>query len=696
MGCRQSTQTAPGSSGESLAPILPPLPVRANDRERKSRHSPADSPRIEAEPLVDGDDGGKDEAAGGSVSEVVVAALPSLRNATLNTPTSPTSPSSPSLTPVDRASQLEAELEFMVRLVQLNELTDRAIEEAINKRMPLRHILRTVVGLACHYLGASAAHLRTYNEQLVLSSFSFVYSAPGATATPPHGRFDPEACIPIDPEVADVSVWWPVPVADVYAATMRLGDGELYVDRGETPTGTPLTLLGQVIDVAGESFGMVAFSFSAALVEAEILQAKALLRIWVEELDNHLASIATLRRKHMVSKSMSDALKLPVLSDGLQAATDILLAAVPIANMVLAFTFQGDSLNTLHYKVILSGSLVHDSRTLEPGASQPEAAISPVEYSVHDFFMSHLESLARFDVEPVLAKFRSAFSHSYEAQPVCGEGSAYVGLCIASKVSGDEFGTFDLEVLDRYVDAISTRIVNSSGEWNRLSTWFSVDIVRELLTAPERASLLAPQEAKVAVLTCALANASSLSSTLLATPDALATFVDVWTSGVSDIIWATGGVVATVGSGDLVAVWGPPFFRASPTLSASGALTAALLVRDFAASLGTHPKLAPLLASTGGRPTELAFALHHDLVVAGAFGPAKRYTAFGAAVDHAARLLTLAPPNSVLVTDAFKALLPWPFRHPQFGSVCVSDLLSGSPPASPDASLYYHEVQSRT
>ena len=664
-----------------------------------------------------------------------------------------------------RVAALEEDLGFMNRLVKLNDETDEAIEEAIKKRLPLKTILRTVVGLACHYMGASSAHIRTYNEKLHLTAYTFVYSPPQEELPPGPGllpRFDEDGCVEVDPARADMTAWWPRPVDEVYELTTVLEDGEHYVERGVAPDGADLTLLGQIIDVAGENFGVVAFAFRSRVSGHKLSQAKALLRAWTEELDNHLASIATLRRKHLISKSLSDALKSPILDDGLGAAIDILTSVVPVHNMVLVFTFQEDLTSTLHYKVILSGSLVHDSQALERRStdlgsdgiggvsgggesssgmsrggggsgggiggggsnggggggvggggmgggggiggggsgglrgvrgsrvSRSRVPVSPLEYSMYDFFVSQIENLAKFEVGPILEKFRSAFGAGYEAAPIRGEGSSYIGVCVVSKASGGEFGTFDLEVVDRFVDSICTRVVNFNGEWKRLVAWFSVDVVRELLSVPNYPSLLTAREAKIAVLFVDISFFTSISETVLRDPTAIGTFIDVWSKGAADIVWAEGGVLDKMIGDCIVAMFGPPFYSSSPQATCAAALSAALLIRDFTHGLIQHPILAPLLSSYG-KPITVSAGLTYTPASVGLFGPNKRFTAFSSGVNNASRLQALAEPDQILIMDPFKSQLSWPHTHSYYGDVVVSDICS-TPVKNVREPLYYYSI----
>ena len=97
------------------------------------------------------------------------------------------------------------------------------------------------------------------------------------------------------------------------------------------------SIVGQRIDVAGESFGAAAVSFSHAITAEDRENTEVLLDTWCEELDNYLAGIALSRRKHQLIGSLSRALRNPVLDLGITAAIEVLKSEVGFSDLILIY-----------------------------------------------------------------------------------------------------------------------------------------------------------------------------------------------------------------------------------------------------------------------------------------------------------------------------------------------------------------------
>ena len=230
---------------------------------------------------------------------------------------------------VDAAARI-AELEERVAILEerwrLNDEVDRLAEVAVRDRLPLDHAMRLLMPALCDALGATVAWIRTYDETLALHDF---VHAIGEDASLPIAMDEIARC-------ADEAVF------------VRAVGGA--------------TIVAQRIDVAGDAFGTAAVRIPGAREGAAADRVVGLLNVFCEEIDNTLASIALARKKAQVIDAMSDALANPVLDDGLRAALEILQANVAFEDLLLVFRHEDDaSGRTLHYKVVQSGVLTHDS-----------------------------------------------------------------------------------------------------------------------------------------------------------------------------------------------------------------------------------------------------------------------------------------------------------------------------------------------
>ncbi len=67
----------------------------------------------------------------------------------------------------------QAQLTLLTAQRQLNDATDETLEVALRERLALGKTMARVLPLLGEHLGATAAHVRTYNENLILSDFTW-------------------------------------------------------------------------------------------------------------------------------------------------------------------------------------------------------------------------------------------------------------------------------------------------------------------------------------------------------------------------------------------------------------------------------------------------------------------------------------------------------------------------------------------
>ncbi|MCB9628968.1 MAG: hypothetical protein H6725_16470 [Sandaracinaceae bacterium] len=504
-----------------------------------------------------------------------------------------------------RAEQLEARVRHLEGLRALNGDTDSAIETALRERLPLEQTLARVMPLLLAHTGARSGWIQTFDENLELRDFCF------GTDTPP-------------PEALDIT----------QAARTRDNYRNVNSER---------TVVGQRVDVAGESFGAAALWFDGQCDDAACEAIEDALETWCEELDNYLAAIAQARKKLQILRATSEALKEPVLDDGIRKAIDVLQQNVPFDDLLLVFR-QDDDLRgvSLNYKIIQSGVLTHDSRT-------------PADMEIDDFIRGEAAEMIRGRSRGLLERFGiETFREEVMITGVRDE--RVLGRVVVTSARG-EFNTFDRDLLERFADALRQRVVDFNREWKHLSLCFPPDTVRRLLHEEDYvARYLVPRERDVAILYCDISGFTRISEQVLSEPSLIGKLVNTWSARVVDIVWETGGVFDKMVGDCIIALWGPPFDELSPAAACQRAVDAAKRIRDYTRSLNDGVALPELIGMDA--PIGVATGLNYCPLFVGLFGPNEAYTGFSSGMNNTARLQGVAKRDEILCMDAFVRALP--------------------------------------
>ncbi len=504
-----------------------------------------------------------------------------------------------------RIAELEREVALLRERWELNDEIDDLAEIAIRDRLPVDHTLRLVLPALCARTGATLAFMRTYDESLALHDF---VHATGESAELPLG-------------------------ADVICAEVERTSPLVRTLEVE---GTPLTLVAQALDVAGEPFGATAILVPGAADAAERERLVDLLDTFAEEIDNHLASIAVSRKKTMLTAAMSEALRDPVLDSGLARALGVLRENIPFEDMILVFRHEDDvSGTTLRYKILKNRELVHDSSVRSDN-------------DIDTFMRSNAFRLMTGDDEGVRERF--GIRRFREEVMITGMRSARViGRVIVTSRRG-EFNTFDRDLLDRFADSLRQRIVDFNREWKGLSTGFPKEVCERLLREEDYAEkYLSPREKTCAIMFADISGFTRLSEQVLVAPEAIGRLVDTWSARVVEILWETGGVFDKMVGDCVIGIWGPPFYEESPEQLCRSAATAARRIREYTRSLTAHEALPELV----GQPVDVATGLNFAPLFVGTFGPDADFTGFSSGMNNTARLQGQAKGGEILCMDSF-------------------------------------------
>ncbi|MCB9595588.1 MAG: adenylate/guanylate cyclase domain-containing protein [Sandaracinaceae bacterium] len=510
-----------------------------------------------------------------------------------------------------RIRELEAEVARWRREHALGEAIDERLELALRERQPIERVMPSLLDLLIEHAGATGAAVQTLDESL--SERVFLQGE-----------------------------------ATVDEALLGADDGVV-----ETASGVALV---HCLDVAGEPFGRAFLFFPVQPGD----EARSLLTRFAEEVDNHLAAIAQARRKYEVFRSVSDALKDPVLGRGLTRACEILQRQIDFDDLVLVFRHE-DSLEggALRYRIHLDGELVHRGGDVR----DPE---------LDHFVRQHAAAFLDGDDAPIRDRF--GIRRYREEVLITGVRSARViGRMLATSRQG-EFHTYDRELLDRFADYLRQRIVDFNREWKQLSVIFDGETVARLLREEDyHERWLTPRDREVAILYADITGFTRVSEQILKTPEAIGHLVDTWSDRVVSAIWHHRGVFDKMVGDCVIGHFGPPFFDMSPQQACRTALDVALEIREITRRLVDDASLGlPVDA-----PLDVAVGLHFCPVSVGFFGPNDDYTAFSSGMNNTARLQGIAEGGEILCMQPFVDALGEPER---FGEASTAEVKNVADP----------------
>jgi adenylate cyclase len=501
---------------------------------------------------------------------------------------------------------LQRQLDKAKQMIALNERIDDLIEESLQARRSLAETMAHVLPALCAMVGARQAFLRSFSEDLTLTTVT-------------HPRNSVVACFD-----------------EVLEKTGADGDAVILV-RGD------VTVVAQPLDVAGEWFGQ-----AGVVLDANSKGAKdpehiaALLNVVCEEVDNFLYSIRAARERHQVMMALGDALKHRVLAEGLQNAVGVLAKSVPLDRLLLTVVAEEDAASTVHVQVFEKATLQVD--TMGALASHPD------EDAIRAEARAHLRS----GDDALLRRF--GFERAQEEVLINGVTTTTVvgKLLVTSTVSA--FNTYDRELLSGFSGFIRQRVVDFNKEWRTLHRSFRAeDVGRLLIEDGYEKRYLSPREANVGIVFIDIAGFTKLSETVLKTPSNVADLVERWSHEAVDLVWKHGGVFDKMVGDCIIALFGPPFYDQPESERARRAIECAKDIRamtnEFAHRPGfEHLRESGLAVSTGVNLAPL---------FVGRFGPNDNFTGFSSGMNNTARLQGCADRNEILVMrEAIDALAP--------------------------------------
>ncbi|MCU0687171.1 MAG: adenylate/guanylate cyclase domain-containing protein [Polyangiaceae bacterium] len=498
---------------------------------------------------------------------------------------------------------------------------DALVEQALRERRSLARTMELVLPALAERLGALGVCVRTYDEDLRLRSFSH----PAGFAHPAIDEFLRE-----NEEHHDLRVCG------------RTGVGPFVVAQG--------------LDVAGAWFGSAVALFTPEAERREGFLADAL-DVACEEIDNFLQSIRTAREKQRVTMALAEALRHPVLVEGLAEAAAVLEAAMSLDTLVLAVLADESPDAPVHTQVYRRGELALDTL----GRPGDDAAL----------WQKRARAYLRDDDRELLEAL--GLESAREEVLIHGiRNATVVGKLVAERRGGD-FDTYDRDLLASFANFIRQRVVDFSREYRSLSRSFRPEHVRRLLGGDDYARRhLEPREESAAILYADLSGFTRVCERVLRDPAAIGRLINAWGASAVGLIWAEGGVFDKMVGDCVIGLFGPPFFDVTPAAAVASALRTAWAIRDMTRILPSREGLGEL----AGEGLGVSAGVHYAPLLVGRFGPNDNYTGFSAGMNNAARLQAQAARDEILVlADAVAALPPdSPFRFGEAREATVKNV----------------------
>jgi len=408
------------------------------------------------------------------------------------------------------------------------------------------------------------------------------------------------------------------------------------IDQGTFLAETDAGLIaGRRLDIADKAIGVVFLIFDAQLAtDEDVLH--AVISAWSEQVDNFLGSVADSRMKQRAMEKLSDALKMPILEDGLDKAIEVLHEYAPFVDLVIVFMSENFlDRRSLTYRVITGG---------EERYSSAHQLDERIESLLRGAAMSILQG----DREDDALRELNVKAPFIEDLPIRGrtESSIIGRLIVGTQES--RLPPFARDIVDRFADYLRQRAVDFSKEWRLLSKHFPQDTVHRLLQTRDYVDeFLTPRQQRVAVVYTDIAGFTHLSEQILREPERIGALVDRWSKHVVDIIWETGGVFDKMVGDCIIGLWGPPFFEMSGKEACYQAIEATRRIKLYTERLGESPDF-PELAD---QKLTVSAGVNYCPLYVGFFGPSDSYTGFSSGMNNTARLQRLASLGEPLVME---------------------------------------------
>ncbi len=499
----------------------------------------------------------------------------------------------------------EAQLAHLEKRLDLLDDVDALIEECMREHSDLKKALDVVFRCLLERLQAQAVFVRTYNEDLSMT----LYSA-GVT---------PELLAKTGKDMLVVSA----------------------PSRFEQPG---LSWFVIPLDLAAETIGSFGIAFLKETRPVEWV-AFDLLTAAAEQLDNFFYGIQERRRKHMAIQEIQRCLKHRLLIDAVNEAVTVLETAVAVRDLWLFFV--DDDVN---------------------GRKQIQYLIYQEFEKRYDSVERPMPELTKLIAEKGMAVLAPDSPELARIIPLDGStetllldgliDSVTVGKMVVRPAEGVSLSLSGREIIQVFADALRQRLVDFNRERRMLRQSFSPATTRRLLRESDyEQRYLCHRAHDLAILYADISGFTKLCEQVLKDPARIGRFVDGWSSGVVERVFAEQGTFDKLVGDCAIGLFGPPFYSVTSAEMAAQAVRAAIAIRDFTRRFLVSDENADIWPSPLMPHLGVAIGLNFCSGNVGFFGPNEDYTCFSSGMNNTARLQGVAHANEIFAMAPLKQLV---------------------------------------
>ena len=509
----------------------------------------------------------------------------------------------PNKDPWDELPTDKEKILFLKLKVNLAEDVDAVLEKCYLEKKDLAATIDVVFKCVAQHLSPTIIFLKTQNEDLRSTLYAF-----GAT-----------------PELLEQKI------PHLLSVSKMTKQENLALDWFAMP-----------LDMSGETMGSFGIAFSPNEKRRENLIFD-LLNTIAEELDDSFYAIQANRIKHMTILEIQRSLKSKVLSEAIDRAIALMGDFIPIQDLAILYLdedFEGKSI--VQYVVYRDFQKIFDS------VDKPMPILEELIRSGKQIIMPGNRDLEK--IIPIDGATETILLDGLVVETL-------VGKMVIRPPEGTGLSVASREIIQVFAESLRQRLVDFNREKNSLRHFFSPEVVRKLLKINDyEQKYLSPQQKEIGIIYSDVSGFTKLSEQVLKDPKKIANFVNQWSHGVVQQLFAERGTLDKLVGDCVIGLLGPPFYEFTPSQLACKVLRIAVKIRNFTMEFLKLPENSEIQASPLFQDFGVSQGVNFCPANVGLIGPNNDLTAFSSGMNNTARLQGLAKKNEILVMPSIKQL----------------------------------------
>ncbi len=493
---------------------------------------------------------------------------------------------------------------FLERKFQIGSDMDAVLEQCLHEHLNLSEALDAVFACIKRHLKPSIIFIKTFDENLVSTLFSF-------------GIVN-ELLVKSVPELLDVA--------------------------SPTKKGFPaLDWFAMPLDMSGETVGTFGLAYAVSTLPFPDDQLFELMDVISEELDSYFFTIQENCRKRNFITDIHHSLEGRILSKAVEDSLRVLVGTVPVEDLLFLY-LEESFLSKPRFQYFL----FRENQKLFDSISNPMPRLE----AIIDQFPSGLPNKPETFAGIIEVKPDTAVIELSENEP-----RAHFGTMLFNPVAPEGFSINERELLNVFAELTRQRFIDFNKENYILRRHFSPDDVRRILNVKDyRKAVLGPKWRDSGILFVGFRGFISACEKAYNSPEKTFLLLEQWLLGVGDILFRNGGALGSVRGDFLNGLFGPPFHEWDPGRVVSRLMNAALQIKSFSREYLLDPSKAELQNSRFFKEIGVSLSLAFGPSLMGSTQSNLDFFALGPEADRAENLLGDAQPGEIVVTPTVKDL----------------------------------------